>query len=603
MSIIQNYLKQLKLYPTDIDIDISDIDVKSTTFGDTGQVLVIREGGIPSLLRRGQISNFFREIFVHVPGVVIGTHIAFSTQARGGIRLSDREDFRNEALDLAYTQHFKNSCIFPGGGKGCFRPLNNTSAKDAYVAYVSGLLSVLTDDDYLAIAPDKGTCDYSSLANELAIQNNYWMGNAFASGSSNGWSHKKLGITSQGCLSALLTHMGKNTIGNMTMIGIGDMRGDVFGNFIHLVQSNCTLLGAFNGTHIYIDPNPPKIFAAKLNWLFSSQSNWSEVDEHYLSVDGRIFNRNTSHQLIIPEKTATWLNIPNVITPDELIKAMLVAPVDMLFNGGIGTYIYSDAEMKKMDVSEIAVSAKNVLAQAVLEGGNLGISYMGRLELESRGVLVRTDFIDNAGGVICSDLEVTCKLAGYELNWSNFDELVKSEVKNTIAQNVKTILQDSIITNNGIYEVTAAVRENLFNTLGIVYSNHPDSLYQICCGGNNVVGRAYLLSLLRYHLRQDTYHEFHTIPEHFLPFNSTDVNKGLSLNGRVKLSQKWKDSIADYRIINKTLALTGIWIFPAISLNTGKSYSQILKDLLMSKTMSLEEDYILKNNLEGKIQY
>ncbi len=388
----------------------------------------------------------WREIFVFAHDFE-GLHLRFGAIARGGIRWSDRpEDFRTEILGLVKAQQVKNAVIIPVGAKGGFvlhdQRLSagseawRTAGTQAYDAFINALLSLTdnqrsgdividprivryeADDAYLVVAADKGTASFSDRANALSEFRQFWLGDAFASGGKNGYDHKVLGITARGAFLSLSRHLwflGQNTQ-EFTCVGIGDMSGDVFGNGM-LLAPQMRLLGAFNHAHIFIDPAPEVAIAfAERQRLFSlPRSGWMDYNPRCLSAGGGIYSR--AEKLIeVSAEAQVALDIPaGPLTPDALIAALLRAKVDVIWNGGIGTYVKSvresNAEVGDRANDALRVNGRELRAKIFCEGGNLGMTQRGRVEFSLNGGLCHTDFIDNSAGVDCSDREVNIKIA------------------------------------------------------------------------------------------------------------------------------------------------------------------------------------------------
>ncbi len=390
----------------------------------------------------------YREIFVHAP-MVDAIHLRGGKVARGGLRWSDRrEDFRSEILGLMKSQMTKNSVIVPVGAKGGFivkREIIGGHSLDlrreavkCYKIFISGLLDLTDnierdkiippknvvrrdgDDPYLVVAADKGTATFSDIANELAASYNYWLGDAFASGGSCGYDHKAMGITAKGAWESVKRHFREIGIDVMaeefTCIGVGDMSGDVFGN--GLIYSPYTkLLAAFNHQHIFIDPNPnPKVsFEERLRLFESGSSSWSDYDPNLISAGGGVLGRDLKSISVSAEmRTVFALGKAKSVTPDELITHILRAKVNLLWFGGIGTYVKSSTE-SNLEVGDrgndaLRIDAKQLGADVVGEGANLGITQFGRVEFAVAGGKINTDFIDNSAGVDCSDHEVNIKI-------------------------------------------------------------------------------------------------------------------------------------------------------------------------------------------------
>lgn len=387
------------------------------------------------------------EIFVYSPDFE-GVHLRMAKVARGGIRWSDRrEDFRTEVLGLMKAQQVKNSVIVPSGAKGGFvvKKIAANKTRDeifqegvrCYQGFIAALLSitdnfvngalvhpenvVLRDDDdpYLVVAADKGTATFSDIANQISLDANFWLGDAFASGGSAGYDHKKMAITARGAwISAERQFQELGIYLNeapVTVIGIGDMAGDVFGNGA-LLSSHMKLVAAFNHMHIFIDPNPdPALSFEERKRLFNlPRSTWADYSVDLISKGGGIFLRSAK-SIKLTDEIRALIGLPDEeLPPNALIRALLKAPVDMIWNGGIGTFIKStteshpDAGDRSNDM--IRINGNEVRAKIVCEGGNLGVTQLGRIEYELNGGKINTDFIDNSAGVDCSDHEVNIKI-------------------------------------------------------------------------------------------------------------------------------------------------------------------------------------------------
>jgi glutamate dehydrogenase len=387
------------------------------------------------------------EIFVYSPRVE-GVHLRGGKVARGGLRWSDRmEDYRTEVLGLVKAQMVKNAVIVPVGSKGGFVLKKAPPAGDrealmkegvaCYQAYLRGLLD-LTDnlrggtvvpppdlvrhdpnDPYLVVAADKGTATFSDIANGIAAEYGFWLGDAFASGGSAGYDHKKMGITARGAWESVKSHfrsLGRDTQSeDFTVVGVGDMSGDVFGNGM-LLSRHIRLLAAFDHRHIFIDPNPDMqvSFAERERMFALPRSSWADYNARLISAGGGVFPRSAKAIAISPEARAALGLEADSLTPSELMRAILLAPVDLLYNGGIGTYVKSSLETHA-DVGDrandaIRVNGSELRCKVVAEGGNLGCTQRGRIEYALRGGLIDTDAIDNSAGVDCSDHEVNIKI-------------------------------------------------------------------------------------------------------------------------------------------------------------------------------------------------
>ncbi|MFF1383923.1 NAD-glutamate dehydrogenase [Arthrobacter sp. NPDC058288] len=394
------------------------------------------------------------EIWVYSPRVE-GVHLRFGEIARGGLRWSERsEDFRTEVLGLVKAQNVKNSVIVPTGAKGGFYPkqlpdpaVNRdrwlADGLECYRTFIKGLLDLTDnlvtsareqtvvapprvvrhdgDDFYLVVAADKGTASFSDAANAVALEYGFWLGDAFASGGSVGYDHKEMGITARGAWESVTHHFRELGIDpqreEFTVAGIGDMSGDVFGNAM-LLSPHLRLVAAFDHRHIFLDPAPdPAASFEERRRLFSlPRSSWEDYDESLISEGGGVHSRRAK-AVSITEQVRTCLGLDPGITalpPHALLQAILRAPVDLLYNGGIGTYIKASSE-SHADVGDkandpIRINGREVRARVVAEGGNLGITQRGRIEASLAGVLLNTDAIDNSAGVDCSDHEVNIKI-------------------------------------------------------------------------------------------------------------------------------------------------------------------------------------------------
>ena len=389
----------------------------------------------------------WREIWVYSPRVE-GIHLRGGPVARGGLRWSDRrDDFRTEILGLMKAQLVKNAVIVPTGAKGGFYPkqLPPMSNRDAWLAegtetyriFIRSLLSITDnlvndkvvhpegvvirdgDDPYFVVAADKGTATFSDIANAIALERNFWLGDAFASGGSNGYDHKAMGITAKGAWISVQRHfleMGVDVQNDeVTVAGCGDMSGDVFGNGM-LLSKSLKLIAAFDHRHIFIDPNPdPAKSWAERNRMFAlPRSSWDDYDKKLISKGGGVWPRTEKSIPLSAEARAALGIDARALDPASLINAILKAPVDLLWFGGIGTYIKSSGQ-SQADVGDpsndaLRASALEVRSKVIGEGANLAITQAGRIEFAERGGRINTDFIDNSAGVDCSDNEVNIKI-------------------------------------------------------------------------------------------------------------------------------------------------------------------------------------------------
>ena len=387
------------------------------------------------------------EIWVYSPRLE-AIHLRNGKVARGGIRWSDRrEDFRTEILGLVKAQHVKNTVIVPVGSKGGFVLKNAPPASDreAYMAegvacyklFLSGMLDLTDnlvkgavvppanvvrhdpDDPYLVLAADKGTATFSDIANGISADYGFWLGDAFASGGSVGYDHKKMGITARGAWESVKRHFRALSVNTQTteftVVGIGDMSGDVFGNGM-LLSEHIRLLAAFDHRHIFIDPAPDvaRSYAERKRLFDLPRSSWDDYDKGLISQGGGVFSRAAKSIKLSPEARSVIGIEDEELTPVELLRAILLAPVDLLYNGGIGTYVKatfeSNAQVGDKAGDAFRVNGNELRCKVLAEGGNLGCTQNGRIEFAQKGGLIYTDAIDNSAGVDCSDHEVNIKI-------------------------------------------------------------------------------------------------------------------------------------------------------------------------------------------------
>jgi glutamate dehydrogenase len=406
------------------------------------------------------------EVFVYSPDFE-GVHLRMAKVARGGLRWSDRrEDFRTEILGLMKAQQVKNAVIVPSGAKGGFVVKKSTLSLTreevfnegvrCYQGFIRALLDITDnlvngkvvhpenvlrrdgDDPYFVVAADKGTATFSDIANQIALEKNFWLKDAFASGGSAGYDHKKMGITARGAwVSAERQFQELGVDVNKTpikVVGIGDMSGDVFGNGM-LLSRHLKVVAAFNHMHIFIDPNPDAeaSYQERKRLFDLSRSTWEDYKPELISKGGGVFSRRLKSIDLSPELQQLLGVDDKKMIPTQLISALLKAPVDMIWNGGIGTYIKSSKETH-LEVGDRAndvlrIDGRDCRAKVVCEGGNLGLTQLGRVEYEMHGGKVNTDFIDNSAGVDCSDHEVNIKiLLNDVMTQSNLDEKTRNQL-------------------------------------------------------------------------------------------------------------------------------------------------------------------------------
>ena len=443
------------------------------------------------------------EIFVHSPRVE-GVHLRFGPVARGGLRWSDRPaDFRTEVLGLVKAQAVKNAVIVPVGAKGGFvvkkapaptgDPARDREATQAegiacYQLFISALLDLTDnlvagttvppeavvrhdgDDSYLVVAADKGTATFSDIANALAVERGFWLGDAFASGGSTGYDHKAMGITAKGAWESVkrsFRELGVDTQSQeFTVVGVGDMSGDVFGNGM-LLSEHLRLVAAFDHRHVFVDPNPDAAssFAERARLFALPRSSWADYDQSLISKGGGVWAR-TDKAIPISEQMRIALGLDQtedplagsssrvrVMTPPELIHAILLAPADLLWNGGVGTYVKASTEANS-EVGDkandpVRVDGSKLRVRVVGEGGNLGLTQRGRIEFARAGGKVNTDALDNSAGVDCSDHEVNIKisLAGV-VGSGQLGERARNELLVEMTEEVsRLVLADNISQN------------------------------------------------------------------------------------------------------------------------------------------------------------
>ncbi|MDV6011988.1 NAD-glutamate dehydrogenase [Haloechinothrix sp. LS1_15] len=429
------------------------------------------------------------EIYVYSPRTE-GVHLRFGAVARGGIRWSDRrEDFRTEVLGLVKAQAVKNAVIVPVGAKGGFivknppaptgdrehdRRAHHDEGVACYRMFISGLLELTDnldagaivpprdvvryddDDHYLVVAADKGTATFSDIANDVSAAYGFWLGDAFASGGSAGYDHKAMGITAKGAWESVKRHFRELGVDTQreefTVVGIGDMSGDVFGNGM-LLSEHIRLVAAFNHLHIFIDPEPDAAwsFRERQRLFELPRSSWEDYDRSLISTGGGVFSRDAKSIAITPQMRVT-LGLGDEVTqltPTELIRAILCAPVGLLFNGGIGTYVkassesHADADDKSNDA--VRVDGVDLRAEVVGEGGNLGLTQRGRIEFARNGGKINTDALDNSAGVDTSDHEVNYKILLEQIITAG--KLARSE-RDTLLESMTSDVAELVLANN-----------------------------------------------------------------------------------------------------------------------------------------------------------
>jgi glutamate dehydrogenase len=426
-------------------VDLALATVRTNYFQNSGEKIIFKFD--TSHLALVPEPRPFREIYVFSRRFE-GLHLRGGPVARGGLRWSDRmEDYRTEVLGLVKAQMVKNAVIVPAGSKGGFvcKQMPKDAARDVVAAegeavyrlFIESLLEVTDnrvrgaivppsdtvrydqDDPYLVVAADKGTATFSDIANSIAVKRGFWLGDAFASGGSNGYDHKKMGITAKGAFEAVKRHfyeMGHDMNSTpVTVVGVGDMSGDVFGNGV-LLSRQLKLLAAFDHRHIFLDPSPDVevSFKERQRMFALPRSSWEDYDKSLISPGGGVFPRSARSIELSPQVRAALDIEETSLSPEELMHRILLAPVDLFYNGGIGTYIKAssetNAQVKDRANDHIRVNGNALRCKVVAEGGNLGATQAGRIEFALAGGRIFTDAIDNSAGVDCSDHEVNVKI-------------------------------------------------------------------------------------------------------------------------------------------------------------------------------------------------
>ncbi len=437
----------------------------------------------------------WREIWVYSPRVE-GIHLRAGPVARGGLRWSDRrDDFRTEILGLMKAQRVKNAVIVPTGAKGGFYPkqLPNPQAdrdawfaegKESYRIFIRSLLSITDnivkgkvthpaqvvvhdgDDPYFVVAADKGTATFSDVANALAQERDFWLGDAFASGGSFGYDHKAMGITARGAWVSVRRHFAEMGIDvqsePVTVVGCGDMSGDVFGNGM-LLSKAIKLVAAFDHRHIFLDPDPdPARSWDERNRMFAlPRSSWEDYDTSLISEGGGVFSRSLKKIPLTPQVQAILGVSDTEMEPSALISAILKSPNDLLWFGGIGTYVKAAAQSSG-DVGDPAndrlrVDAEQLRVRVVGEGANLGVTQAGRIAFSLGGGRINTDFIDNSAGVDCSDNEVNIKIA---LNKEMAEGRLALEARNELLVSMTDAVADIVLEDNRLQALGLSIAES-----------------------------------------------------------------------------------------------------------------------------------------------
>ncbi len=579
----------------------------------------------------------YREIYVHGSGVE-AIHIRFGAVARGGLRWSDREDdFRTEVLGLVKTQQTKNVVIVPVGSKGGFIVKNQPVDKQKlqqltqyqYRTFIHSMMEITDNydakgnvipnkyiicydapDPYLVVAADKGTSTFSDLANEISTARNFWLDDGFASGGSYGYDHKKVGITAKGAWECTKIHF--KEIGTIidkdviTVSGIGDMAGDVFGNGM-LLSKKIQLVAAFNHMHIFLDPNPvpEKSYQERLRLFKLDRSTWEDYNPKLISKGGAVFDRNAK-EITLSKEIQSLLNIKSsVLSGPELIKAILKMKVDLLWFGGIGTYIKATDETH-VQVGDgannlVRIDASECNAKVIGEGANLGVTQPARIELESKGVHVNTDAIDNSAGVNMSDYEVNLKILlksmvdqgittqakQRQLLEAATDEVTDLVLKNNQNQHIQLSL-DTIRCGRNLIPFAQLIQELVDTDKLDAQSWFIPSQSRLAeMDDNNEVIPRSTLSIIQAHVKMIVYETLQTsdLVKHDF-FNQTYLSyfpeSLLKVFGDYIDSHPLKYDIISMLITNQIINQTGSVFIYQLQQNTGQSIENIIKTYLIA---------------------
>lgn len=588
-------------------------------------------------------------------------HLRGGKVARGGLRWSDRQDdFRTEILGLMKAQMTKNAVIVPVGSKGGFVLKRNLSQMNrdelqqegiaCYKLFLSGLLDITDNvvngqvehpkkvvmhdepDPYLVVAADKGTATFSDIANSVSAQYNFWLGDAFASGGSAGYDHKKMGITAKGAWISVMRHfreMGRDIQSqDFTCIGIGDLAGDVFGNGM-LLSRHIKLLAAFNHMHIFLDPNPnPETSFLERQRIFNlPRSTWKDYNEALISKGGGVFERSAKAIPISSEVKEVLSIYADELSPNDLIRAILCASVDLLWNGGIGTYVKA-ADENHQQVGDKAndllrVNGSDLRCLVVGEGGNLGFTQKGRIEYARKGGRINTDAMDNSAGVDCSDHEVNIKIA---ITSAIKSGKINLEERNIILENMTGEVSDLVLADNRMQTQAISIAESQKDLL---LSEHSQFLDRIEKTG--LLNRAIEFLPSRKEIeRLINERKGLTRPELsvMLAYSKMEIyghvlasdlvlddyfNKDLFDYFPKLMQQKFGDEISSHQLRKEIIATQitnfvvnriGINFINQISLDSGFSVADVVKSFIaVCEIFGLREVWKEVENLDGKIPF
>ena len=585
------------------------------------------------------------EIFVH-SAKMKGIHLRNGKIARGGLRLSNRpDDFRTEVLGLVKTQVVKNTIIVPTGSKGAFVIRDNLLNKkeditEQYINFIQGLLDITDNyihgkvihpsnviaydetDPYLVVAADKGTATFSDTANAISKNYNFWLDDAFASGGSAGYDHKELGITARGgweCVKRHFRELGKNiSKDEITVIGIGDMSGDVFGNGM-LLSNHLKLLAAFNHRHILLDPNPiPSVSYKERKKLFKlKKSSWNDYNEDLISKGGGIYERSSKKILLSEEAKLMLDTAKNNVNGEELIQLILKMNADLLWNGGIGTYVKDISELNHevgdSSNANVRINASELRVKVIGEGGNLGLTQKARIKFALNGGKINTDALDNSAGVDTSDYEVNIKILLNDLvhrkiikDTEERNEML-SMVKNEI---VKHVLEDNYMQSQVIScDLILSKKKQVGDIAGYLRKtgllNHKlESV--LFLKENRMPTRPELCVLLAYtkiYLFKEVYKN--------IDMNNEQVKKlyleyfpsiFIEKYGKLLEDHPLKKEIAATILVNKVVNQTGIsFLFDIVEL-TSKNFYELMINYLKAEEI-LKTDILRKSiiNMDNKV--
>lgn len=592
-----------------------------------------------------------------------GIHLRNRKVSRGGIRWSDRfDDYRTEVLGLMKAQKVKNAVIIPSGAKGGFilkeralatfgNDLKQTSIQ-CYRMFIRGLLDVTDnivqgkivkpaniichdeDDPYFVVAADKGTADLSDYANQVSSEYGFWLGDAFASGGSNGYDHKKLGITAKGAWESLKRNLMELNRANdiITMVGVGDMSGDVFGNGL-IYSDKIKLVAAFDHRHIFIDPNPnPEAsFKERVRLFKLPKSSWADYDTTLISSGGGIFNRSEKSISLSPAIQQALSTSESSVTPDELIRIILKADVDVLYNGGIGTYVKATHETSENvgdKFNELCrVDGSELRCKIVCEGGNLGFTQLARVEYALKGGLINTDFIDNSAGVDCSDHEVNIKIL---LKKGSDNHVFNESERNTILAKLENDVCDLVLKDN--YQQALIMSISSYHAMNYIdlYQDHIKQLeskaelnrkIEFLPSDEEIANRkahgkgmtkpelAVLLAYTKIYIKDEILKSdlpendfFNALLFNYFPKSLADISKKEMLTHYLR-----RDIIASY-LSNSMLNTMGVTFPFRMAAETGASMSEIVTAFYLSSMIYRTDDYInyiysLDNRVDIASQY